>query len=128
MAEPLPRITLLKIRCWQQNLNKSLDSQNDFMNSLNPNFYDIALVQEPHIDKRGVSRAKRSFVSVYPTTHAQRQAATRSAIFVNTRLPSSSWMPVSIPSSDITAIDVMGDFGTIRIINIYNDGDHNETL
>ncbi|KAJ7032166.1 Endonuclease/exonuclease/phosphatase, partial [Mycena alexandri] len=129
MPQPAPSLTnLSKLRIWQQNLNKSLASQNDFMNSLTPNFFDIALVQEPHVDWRGVSRGKRSFVSIYPPTHAKDQRATQSAIFVNTRLSSSSWAPIPILSPDITAIDLIGDFGTIRIINIYNDGNHNETL
>ncbi|KAJ7770099.1 hypothetical protein B0H16DRAFT_1307108, partial [Mycena metata] len=128
MAQPIPPSILSKLHIWQQNLNKSLDSQNDFMNSLTPNYYDIALIQEPQIDWRGVSRGKRSFVSVYPPTHAKNQRATRSVIFVNTRLSSSSWAPVPIPSPDITAINLIGDFGTIRIVNVYNDGNHNETL
>ncbi|KAJ7021659.1 Endonuclease/exonuclease/phosphatase, partial [Mycena alexandri] len=129
MPQPAPSLTnLSKLRIWQQNLNKSLASQNDFMNSLTPNFFDIALVQEPHVDWRGVSRGKCSFVSIYPPTHAKDQRATRSAIFVNTRLSSSSWVPIPILSPDITAIDLIGDFGTICIINIYNDGNHNETL
>jgi hypothetical protein len=50
-------------------------------------------------------------------------------ILVNTRLPTASWRTVPIPSPDITAIDFFGEaFGTIRIINIYNNCDNNTSL
>jgi hypothetical protein len=50
-------------------------------------------------------------------------------ILVNTRLPTASWRTVPIPSPDITAIDFFGEaFGTIRIINIYNNCDNNASL
>ncbi|KAJ6571921.1 hypothetical protein B0H19DRAFT_936548, partial [Mycena capillaripes] len=113
---------------WQQNLNKSLDSQLDFCHSLKPQIYDIGLIQEPHIDNRGVARANRRFVSIYPPTHTPNHRATRSMILVNTRLPSSSWSSIPIASPDVTAMRIYGDFGTICIINVYNDGAHNDAL
>jgi exonuclease III len=113
---------------WGQNLNKSLDAQIDLLHSLGRNFYDIALLQEPHIDFRGVSRAGCAWVLVYPPTHSKNQRATRSAILMNAHIPSSTWKPVSISSPDVTAVELTGDFGTIRIINIYNDCNHNEAL
>ncbi|KAJ7836292.1 hypothetical protein B0H13DRAFT_1558133, partial [Mycena leptocephala] len=116
------------LRIWGQNLNKSLDAQIDFLHSLGRNYYDIALLQEPHIDFRGVSRAGRAWVSVYPPTHSSDQKATRSAILMNAHLPSSMWKPVPIGSPDVTAVELTGVFGTIRIINIYNDCNHNEAL
>ncbi|KAJ7158435.1 hypothetical protein C8R46DRAFT_834196, partial [Mycena filopes] len=84
---------------------------------------------EPCCDFRGLSRVNRDWVSVYPPSHAKNQQATRSMIMVNKRLPSSTWKIVPIPSPLITAIDIFGPaFGTIRIINIYNDRDHNEAI
>ena len=47
---------------------------------------------------------------------------------VNTRLPTDTWTQIPINSSDIVGLQLHGDFGTIRLINIYNDGDHNEVL
>jgi hypothetical protein len=49
-------------------------------------------------------------------------------LWVNVRIPSSNWHTIPIDSPDITAIDLFGDFGTIRIINIYNDCEHNGAL
>ncbi|KAJ6593067.1 hypothetical protein B0H19DRAFT_886282, partial [Mycena capillaripes] len=116
------------LRIWGQNLNKSLRVQLDFINQLKTNVYDIALIQEPYFDNRGVSRATRGFVSVYPTTHTTNQRATRTMILINARIPSSSWNPVQIPSPDITAMEIFGAFGTIRIINVYNDCEHNAAI
>ncbi|KAJ7869791.1 hypothetical protein B0H13DRAFT_1457417, partial [Mycena leptocephala] len=90
--------------------------------------YDIALLQEPHVDFRGVSRAGRAWVSVYPPTHSGNQRATRSVILMNSHLPSSMWKPVLIDSPDVTAVELRGEFGTIRIVNVYNDCNHNEAL
>ncbi|KAJ7826530.1 hypothetical protein B0H13DRAFT_1547200, partial [Mycena leptocephala] len=112
-----------------QNLNKSLKAQTDFLNSLSPRYFDVALIQEPYFDLRATSRATRAYVSVYPPNHSANHRATRSMVLVHTRLPSSTWRTVPIPSSDITAIDIFGPvFGTIRIINIYNDCEHNKMI
>ncbi|KAJ7042936.1 hypothetical protein C8F04DRAFT_945023, partial [Mycena alexandri] len=125
---PPPSPSIERLRLWQQNLNKSLDSQLDFLHSLKPSVYDIALIQEPHIDFRGVSRSNRAFVSVYPPTHAENQRATRSLILVNSNIPSSSWTVIPIPYPDVTAIELVGNFGTVRIINVYNDCNHNGAI
>jgi len=53
---------------------------------------------------------------------------TRSIIMVNRLVATDSWTPISINSSDVTAIQLQGDHGTIHIINVYNDCNHNESL
>ncbi|KAJ7147274.1 hypothetical protein C8R46DRAFT_918195, partial [Mycena filopes] len=130
MSERLPRTQAgRQLRIWGQNLNKSLKAQTDFNNHLSSHYFDFALVQEPCCDFRGLSRVNRGWVSVYPPTHTRDQQATRAMIMVNKRIPSSTWKIVPIPSPFITAIDIFGPaFGTIRIINIYNDCDHNEAI
>ncbi|KAF7354515.1 RNA-directed DNA polymerase from transposon X-element [Mycena venus] len=101
----------------------------DLINALSPHYYHIALVQEPSCDFRGLSRVTRQWVSVYPPSHAKNQRATRSMIMVNANIPSSKWKAIPIPSPDITAIEIFDEaFGTIRIINVYNDCNHNEAL
>ncbi|KAJ7851699.1 hypothetical protein B0H13DRAFT_1643800, partial [Mycena leptocephala] len=118
-----------QLRIWGQNLNRSLKAQTDFINSLSPHHFDFALVQEPCCDFRGLSRTTRAFVSIYPPTHAQDQRATRSMIMVNARIPSTTWNPVIIQSPDVTAVEIFGaNFGTIRIINVYNNCNHNQAL
>jgi hypothetical protein len=47
---------------------------------------------------------------------------------VNTQLPSASWSQIPIDSPDLTTVELRGTFGVIRMINIYNDCDHNEAL
>ncbi|KAF8120569.1 hypothetical protein EV363DRAFT_1138292, partial [Boletus edulis] len=53
---------------------------------------------------------------------------TRSVLFVNKTLSKDHWRTIPIPSPDITAIEIRGNFGKIRIYNIYNDGTHSHTL
>ncbi|KAJ7140065.1 hypothetical protein C8R43DRAFT_893080, partial [Mycena crocata] len=125
---PPPDPPLRRLRIWQQNLNKSLGAADHFRNSCNPNKYDIALIQEPYIDFRGVGRANRRFASIYPPSHAPHHGATCSVIFIGTQLPSSSWTAIPIESPDVTAVELRGEYGMIRIFNIYNDCDHNGAL
>ncbi|KAJ7606519.1 hypothetical protein FB45DRAFT_704511, partial [Roridomyces roridus] len=90
--------------------------------------YDIALIQEPHFDFRGYTRANRHWTVIYPPAHGPKQTVTRSIIFVNVRLTSGTWTEVPIPSLDVTAMEIHGNYGTIRIINFYNDCNHNDAL
>ncbi|KAJ7123397.1 hypothetical protein C8R44DRAFT_620697, partial [Mycena epipterygia] len=124
----LPQFKGRKLTIWQQNINKSLKGQLDLLHRLKPKRYDIALIQEPYFDQGGKSRANRHWVSIVPPSHTPHQRLTRSLILINTRLPSVTWTAIPLPSPDITAMQIFGDFGTIRIINIYNDGAHNDTL
>ncbi|KAJ7136860.1 hypothetical protein C8R44DRAFT_608115, partial [Mycena epipterygia] len=124
----LPQNRSRKLIIWQQNINKSLRGQLDLLHRLKPKTYDIALIQEPYFDQGGKSRVNRNWVSITPSSHTPRQHLTRSLILVNTRLPSLTWTAIPLPSPDVTAMQIFGDFGTIRILNIYNDGAHNDAL
>ncbi|KAJ6495891.1 hypothetical protein DFH09DRAFT_946114, partial [Mycena vulgaris] len=117
-----------RLRIWQQNLNRSLAAQLDMLQSLNPNKYDIALMQEPTMDQRNRSRTNLRFHAVYPTHHATAPNSTRSLILVNTHLPSSSWSPIPLDSGNLTGIELHLPSGIIRIINVYNDCNHNAAL
>ncbi|KAJ7117899.1 hypothetical protein C8R43DRAFT_901832, partial [Mycena crocata] len=121
---PQPR----RLRIWQQNLNKNLVSQIHCLAAAKPEIYDLVLIQEPHIDFRGVSRSNLRFASIYPSHHSRRPSSSRSLILVNTRLPSASWSAIPIDSPDVTAVELTGEYGTLRIINIYNDCNHNDAL
>ncbi|KAJ7875219.1 hypothetical protein B0H13DRAFT_1571335, partial [Mycena leptocephala] len=68
--------------------------------------YDLALLQEPHFDFRGLSRATRAYNVIYPPGHVANPRATRSLIFVNTQMPSSNWKQIPILSPDVTAIEI----------------------
>ena len=41
------------VKLWQQNLNKSNAAQQDLINSINHNIYDITSLPEPYIDFLG---------------------------------------------------------------------------
>jgi exonuclease III len=115
------------LRIWQQNINKSLEGQSDLLVSLKMD-YDVCLIQEPYIDFKGKTRANPHWSVIYPETHNTNHKATRSLILVNTRLKSDSWTHIPFDSPDVTGIQLVGDFGTLRLINIYNDCNHNDSL
>ena len=112
----------------QQNVNKSLISQLDLLQSLRKDEYDVCIIQEPYIDHNGKSRANRQWTTVYPNTHQEYPDKTRSIILINTDILTDTWKQIDFQHPDITAVEITGGFGTLRIINIYNDGDNNNAL
>ncbi|KAJ6619245.1 Endonuclease/exonuclease/phosphatase, partial [Mycena sp. CBHHK59/15] len=116
------------MRICQANLNKSNSAQTTFLHSLHPDHFDIALLQEPHIDFLGVTRSNPRWTTVYPTHHVRDPSTSRSIILVNTHLSSTHWAPIPLPTGDVTAVQFHGSFGTIHIFNVYNDCEHNKSL
>jgi hypothetical protein len=117
------------MKIWQQNINKSLTAQLDMLESIKKD-YDLVLVEEPYVDFRGLSRTNPYYSIIYPPRHRDTftTKSTRSIIMVNNKLQSNAWAPILIDSSDITAVEVTTASGIIRIINIYNDCNHNDSL
>src|SRR5882757_1369920 len=114
-----------QLRVIQLNVNKSNDSQTDFLiNRIDPNDYDLVMLQEPYFDYKKDSRVSSKWVTVYPLNHIDNPLRTRSLILVNTKLSSDSWTTLSIECPDITAIQLSGEWGMLRIFNIYNDQTH----
>jgi hypothetical protein len=112
----------------QQNVNKSLISQLDLLESLKRNDYNICAIQEPYIDFRGKTQANRQWITIYPNTHHEHPDSTQSITLINTNLITDSWKQIHFQHPDITAIEIYGHFGTLRLINIYNDCNNNHTL
>ena len=52
----------------------------------------------------------------------------RSIILVNTNLLTNAWKQIDFQHLDITAIEIKGPFGTLRIINAYNNCKNNTAL
>lgn len=115
-----------KLKIWQQNLNKSLTAQSDFIHRLQS--YDIALVQEPFIDWQGYSRAMPKWTMVYPPGSLANRKATRSLIMVSSQIKSDEWRVLPLESPDVTAIELVGTYGTLRIFNWYVAGNSNRTI
>lgn len=74
------------IQIRQQNVNKSLISQLDLLQSLRKDDYDVCSIQEPYIDHQGKTRANRQWVTVYPNTHQEHPDNTRSIMLINANI------------------------------------------
>lgn len=110
--QPIPQEERRNLQIRQQNINKSLYSQQDLLISLKRNEYDICAIQEPYTDHNSMTRANFHWFTVYPSTHTSNPKATRSVILVNTNLLTNDWKQISIPHSDITAIEISHTYGT----------------
>src|ERR1700677_3279491 len=118
-----------QLRIIQININKSNDGQTDFfINRINPNHYDIVLIQEPYFDYKKDSHISSKWIAIYPLHHLDNPLCTHSLILMNAKISSNSWTALSINCPDITAICITGDWGTIRIFNIYNDQTHSRNI
>ena len=96
--------------------------------SLRRTDYDICAIQEPYIDFNGKSCANNQWITIYPNTHKDHLQATRSVILVNMNILTDAWKQIPFQHPDITAIEITGDFGTLRIINVYNNCNSNSML
>ena len=114
---------LLHIRI--QNTNRSLECMNDILN-YHPTD-DIIAFQEPYIDHLNNSRATPHWVTVYPSTHPTDPRKTRSYMLVSKMLNTDAWAQLNIPHPDITAISLSCSLGTLRIFNLYNNCDDDNT-
>jgi len=111
------------------NVNKSNESQTDFLiNRINPDNYDLVMIQEPYFDYKKDSRVSSKWIAIYPLKHIDDPLRTRSMILVNAKLSSNSWTAIAIDCPDITGIQITGKWGTVRIFNIYNDQAHSRNM
>ena len=116
------------IRFWQQNLNKSLTAQLDLLNQVDPKNTDLIFIQEPHIDFLNLTRANHHWTVIYPTTHHNTPAKTRSVTLVNKTMSKNSWRQVPLDSSDVTVMELKVNNLSIAIYNIYNACESADTL
>jgi hypothetical protein len=72
-------------------------------------------------------RANNHWRVVVPSQHGEEGKRTRAVTLVNTSIPTDTWSQLHVPSPDIVAIELRGEFGTLRVVNIYNDGDNNNS-
>ena len=110
-----------QLRIHQQNVNKSLVAQSDLLHRLNPKLYDICTIQEPFLDHNHNSHATPHWFTIYPKEHYISPKKTCSLILVNRCIATDTWIQVDFGSSDITAIQVRTEAGTILMINTYSD-------
>jgi len=89
---------------------------------------DIVALQEPSINGFNNSIASKDWISVYPTTHCAHPGKTRTMTLIRSTLSTDSWEQLDFPSGDVIITSLKGPWGKITIFNIYNDGNHNDTL
>jgi hypothetical protein len=113
------------IRILQINLNKSEKAHLDILNEKVSQHYDIMLIQEPYATAFKGIRTPSNFRPVFPSNRLQSEDSIRSVIWVNRKIDTNNWLILDIPgTSDITAIQLKGPYGTLSIFNIYNDCTH----
>ena len=112
----------------QQNINRSIITQNDFLHQLDPDVYDFATIQEPYLDSNHNSRATHHWYMVYPKEHYITPAWMRSIILVNRRLALESWAQVDVGSSDVTVLEFNMGKGRVLLTNVYNDIEQQQGL
>src|SRR5436190_15629545 len=130
MMDTAHETTLRQLKIWQQNCRKSLVNQLHVINSLNPEQFDLCLIQEPYIDFLGNTRAPNGWKVIYPPTHLHDNghARTRAVTLISPRLATSNWADLHINSPDINGIQLWGASGTIRIFNAYIDCEHSHGI
>ena len=118
------------ISIWQQNVNKSSASQHDLISSkfLIDSKVNIVALQEPAINFLNKTIATKDWIPIYPSTHSKYPEKTRSVTLISAALTSDSWQQLYLPSGDVTILQVKGNWGKLTIFNIYNDGQHDNTI
>jgi ribonuclease HI len=117
------------LRIYQQNLNKSPVAHADFIAKVNPKDWDLALIQEPYLDKYELTKVSKGWHVYYPSTKKfEGHPRLRTLILISRYIPSDSYQQIDVSSSDITALRIWNNSGSFSIFNIYNDCNHNLTL
>lgn len=101
------------------------------LSNLNPDTYDLACIQEPYLNPVNLANAsnlRRHWDVIYPTRHHDGAERTQSILLVNKKLSKNNWHIIPLDSLNVTAIELTGNFGKVRVYNIYNPCDHNCTI
>jgi hypothetical protein len=119
-----------RISIWQQNVNKSSVCQHDIISNNIPVRKGINLItlQEPVISSTGFTIASRLWMPVYPSKHSDNPHNTRSITLIRADISTENWNQLDFPSSDVTIVQLSREWGKITVFNIYNDGEHDNTI
>src|SRR5262245_11884168 len=119
----------IQLRIRQANLNNSDAAQLSLINTNIHEKYDIILLQEPYKNTLNKVPASSKWRVVYPTDFHTLKDKLRTVTLVNAKLSTNYWHQIDIPgTNDLVAIQLKGPYGLTSIINIYNDGNHSDTL
>jgi len=118
------------IAVWQQNVNKSQVCQHNILsnNKLVSKGISIIALQEPAIDANGFTLASKDWMPIYPTLYHKTDSTTRAVMLIRASIKTDSWKQLDFPSSDVTVIQVKGEWGKLTVFNIYNDCHNDDTI
>lgn len=125
MSDTETTTTSSQLRIYQINVNRSPHAQADIIH-LSPKDWDIICIQEPYFDWQGLSRVTNGWTTVYPYKH-KNGVKSRSIMLISSLISTDAWESLPVDSTDITAVQLICDFGRIRIFNLYNACDHSKT-
>lgn len=119
-----------EIRILQANLNASRNAQEELINAGYLEQYDIVAIQEPWLDWKHCTRAPTNWRVIYPTHHQRDKTKikTRAVIFINRRIRTDTYQPISYNNSDVVAIRLLGRQKHMDIYNIYASGRNMNTI
>ncbi|KAF9037470.1 hypothetical protein BJ165DRAFT_1332533, partial [Panaeolus papilionaceus] len=81
--------------------------------------YGMVLLQEPHIDFLGNTRANSRWRVAYPTGHLDNPKATRAVTLISTKISSDHWTQDRLECPDVVVVWVKLAHLKVRIYNIY---------
>jgi hypothetical protein len=65
----------------------------------------------------------RDWITIYPLNYADNPLKARSIMLIRANINTESWNQLEFPSSNITIMQITGQWGKITIFNIYNEGE-----
>jgi hypothetical protein len=90
---------------------------------------DILILQEPYFDSFQNTKASPHWHVLKPTDHKKLGEPITAITMINKRLSTGQWMQLDIPNTqDLVGLQLSGPFGTVSILNIYNNQHHDHTL
>jgi len=119
-----------KLLIWQQNVNKSPTCHHNLISSNHLANMGIGIIalQEPAINSFGLTIAARDWTPIYPTPHGATPDRTRAITLIHANISTDTWTQLDFPSSNVTVMQITGNWGKLTIFNIYNDCDNNDTI
>lgn len=105
----------------QQNWKHCISIAQTPINTLNPNDWDLVLLQEPYIyPNTHLTMASRNWVTMYPTPGNGDTNIPKSVILVSDRLNLESYQQITIPSIHVTGLRIHVQNMSILVLNVYN--------
>lgn len=111
----------LNLHIIQQNCKHCLNIAHTLINTLDPNTWDLVLLQEPYVyPNSNLTVALQNWIMIYPTPVPDDPSTLKAIILVSNRLKLDSYQQVPVASNHIAAIHINVQSMSILIFNVYN--------